>query len=60
MTFKQWLQERWFQHVDELQSWGEPVPSDYRLGDYFNKYRWWLRREYRFSLGIETKNKDEQ
>lgn len=47
MTFRQWLQERWYNHLDELRDWGEPVPADYKLSQYFAKYRWWLKREYK-------------
>ena len=48
MTFRQWLHEQWLQHTDELRDWGQPVPVDYTVKQYLAKYRWWLRREYRF------------
>lgn len=46
MSFRIWLQERWFQHKEEMENWAQPV--NYDLRQYFNKYRWWLKREYRY------------
>lgn len=44
-SFRMWLQERWFQHKDELSNFGQTC--DYDLKHYFNKYKYWLKREYR-------------
>lgn len=52
MTFKHWLNEMWFEHLSELESLG--MKCDYDIKHYFNKYKWWLRREYRHQQG-ETK-----
>lgn len=46
--FRVWLQHKWFEHTDELDSIGQTV--DYSSGDYFRKYKHWLRREYRYQL----------
>lgn len=46
MTFRLWLQNKWFEHLDELDSLGLPQP-DYDVKYYFNKYKYWLKREYR-------------
>lgn len=46
MSFRIWLQERWFQHKEEMEHWAQPVNYDLRY--YFNRYRWWLKREYRY------------
>ena len=48
MTFRLWLQERWYQHLQELEEWGQTAPAGYTVKQYLAKYRWWLRREYRF------------
>lgn len=48
MTFRLWLQEQWYQHLQELEAWGQPAPAGYTVKQYLGKYRWWLRREYRF------------
>ena len=45
MSFRQWLQEKWFEHVEELLSYNQRVT--YTSQEYFNKYKYWLKREYR-------------
>jgi len=45
-NFKLWAQEMWYTHCDELVSWGQPVP--YTAKEYFGKYKYWLKREYRY------------
>lgn len=47
MTFRLWLQEKWFEHLDELMLMGQPMPT-YDIREYFNKYKYWLKREYKF------------
>lgn len=46
MTFACWLQEQWYCHVAEIESWTGRPPA-YTPGDYFGKYKWWLGREWR-------------
>lgn len=58
ITFRHWLQEKWYEHLDEVEAWGGVVP-DYKLQDYFEKYRWWLRREYKHQTKIQGTS-DEQ
>jgi hypothetical protein len=48
-SFKVWLQEMWYQHLDELDGYGMPRP-DYTSAAYFQRFRWWLRAEYRRQL----------
>ena len=45
MTFRFWCQEKWFEHKDELESFKQPVL--YGPKEYFAKYKWWLKREYK-------------
>jgi hypothetical protein len=46
MTFRQWCYEMWQNHCDEVESWtGSRVK--YLSAEYFNLYKWWLRREFR-------------
>lgn len=45
-AFRHWLQEKWFEHKDELESYGQPL--SYNLHEYFAKYKYWLKREFRF------------
>ena len=47
MTFRLWLQEKWYEHLDEYMSMGKPIP-EYNMKEYFNRYKYWLKREYRF------------
>ena len=46
MNFRFWLREKWYEHLEELDSLG--LTCDYDIKQYFNKYRWWLKREYRY------------
>ena len=46
MTFRAWLREMWYNHLDELESLGM-LPPGYELKEYFAKYKYWLKREYR-------------
>lgn len=45
-TFRMWLQEKWFEHKDEQLLLGQKQP-DYDLAEYFKRYKYWLKREYR-------------
>lgn len=43
-SFRRWLAEIWRENCEEYRSYGqEPLP----LEVYWNRYRWWLRAEYR-------------
>ena len=46
MIFRNWLQQMWYQHLDELLEMGQPLPK-YTLKEYFSRYKYWLKREYR-------------
>lgn len=52
MTFSNWCREMWYEHIDEMISLTGKAPV-YTAKEYFNKYRWWLRREYRFQHSDE-------
>lgn len=43
--FRYWLQQKWFEHCDELESYRQAVP--YTSREYFGRYKYWLKREYR-------------
>jgi hypothetical protein len=45
MNFRIWLTERWLEHAEEILAW-TGTPPKYTAKDYFQKYKWWLRREY--------------
>jgi hypothetical protein len=50
-TFRLWLQEKWFEHRDELDSLHLGVP-DYTIQEYFNRHKYWLKREYRYQRSM--------
>lgn len=46
MGFRMWCQNKWYEHCDEVEQWtGQRVK--YLSQEYFNKYKWWLKREFR-------------
>jgi hypothetical protein len=49
MTFRHWLHEKWLEHQDELESYGQTLSYD--LKEYFARYKYWLKREYRYQQG---------
>lgn len=52
MTFQHWLQEMWYTHIDEMVSVTGKSPV-YTAKEYFQQYKWWLRREYRYQQGVK-------
>jgi len=46
MNFRTWCRDIWFEHIDEMISYTGKEPV-YTGREYFRKYRWWLRREYK-------------
>lgn len=45
-NFRHWVQEIWMQHKDEYVDLKLPIPED-SVDEYFQKYKYWLKREYR-------------
>lgn len=43
--FRIWITQMWYEHCTELESYGQPVA--YTSTDYFRKYKYWLKREFR-------------
>ena len=46
MNFRTWCIEKWYEHCDEVEGWTGSRPT-YLSAEYFNRYKWWLRREFR-------------
>ena len=46
-SFRHWVQEMWYDHVDELNAYYNQTPH-YSSKDYFNKYKFWLKREFQY------------
>jgi hypothetical protein len=53
MTFRYWLQEMWMKHKDEYLNMRQVVPET-DLAQYFQKYKYWLKREYRHQQGKQN------
>jgi hypothetical protein len=51
MSFRNWLQNIYIDNCEEHDAWGEPRIS---IKQYFSRYKWWLRREYRFQMQNEN------
>ena len=49
MNFRQWVQEKWYEHLAELEAYG--LRPQITPVQYFNTYKHWLRREYRYQQG---------
>lgn len=47
MTFRQWVYELWLQNCDEHLEYRE-LPFTQQA--YWNQYKYWLRREYRYQM----------
>lgn len=44
-NFRLWVQRLWYENCDEHQMYHEPK---YSIQEYFQKFKYWLKREYRF------------
>ena len=55
MKFRHWLGEMWMQHKDEMALHKQTL--DYDLPTYFNRYKYWLKREYRHHCKNVTQEK---
>lgn len=49
-SFRVWLQEMWMRHKDEYSEIGQLVPEKDQ-STYFQKYKYWLKREYKHQTG---------
>lgn len=49
-SFRLWLQNIWQDNKEEHAIYGEPTLS---ISDYFNKYKYWLKREFRHQQRIK-------
>ena len=51
--FSAWLENLWRENCSEHDDYNEPR---YSLQEYFAKYKWWLRREYRYQQTLKESN----
>lgn len=43
--FRTWVNNVWIENCEECQEWKETPPT---LKTYWNKYKWWLKREFKY------------
>ena len=43
-TFRMWVQEIWYKNTEEHLTFGE---DPYTIKQYWDTYKWWLKREYK-------------
>lgn len=43
-AFRHWVQNIWFDYCEECRDWKEN-PESLKL--YWDKYKWWLKREFK-------------
>jgi hypothetical protein len=49
--FRHWVHNLWIENCEERLQYHSGTPLDKQ--EYFNHYKWWLRREYRYQQRIE-------
>lgn len=47
--FRSWLGKMWYDHKLEVETYTGKFPA-YPKEEYFRKYRWWLKREYKHRI----------
>lgn len=45
-SFRSWVERMWYDHKIEVETYSKKFP-EYSKDEYFKKYRWWLKKEYR-------------
>ena len=45
--FRHWVRNVWLENTEEHLQFNE-LP--YTMQEYWNKYKWWLKREYQYQL----------
>ena len=55
MDFRFWLRQMWYEYVKEHEDYGQrPL---LKADEYFQRYKYWLKREYRHQHGKAKKTK---
>lgn len=49
-SFRNWVRIMWYDHLEELDVYEHKLPN-YDIKEYFNKYKYWLKREYKHQKG---------
>jgi hypothetical protein len=49
ITFRHWVQLKWYEHKDELFAWEKREPDE-TSKQYFIRYRWMLKALYKHEM----------
>jgi hypothetical protein len=49
-SFRHWCTEKWYEYKDEVLSYGQKLELT-NSEEYFRKYKFWLKREYKHQEG---------
>ena len=52
-AFRNFCQEKWFEHKDEIYTWTKKPLTEYDSEYYFRKHKWLLKSMYKDSLSQE-------
>ena len=47
--FRMWVHQLWVDNVEEHLTYGE---KPYNIKEYWDTYKWWLKREYKYQRRI--------
>lgn len=50
-SFRHWVHEIWLENCEENLTFYQ---APYTMKQYWEKYKWWLRREYRHQMGRQN------
>jgi hypothetical protein len=56
-SFRGWVHNLWVENCEEHLQDRRPKDSE---REYFNKYRWWLKREFKHQMMKERKKNEQQ
>ena len=48
-NFRQWVHNLWIENCKEREAWGD-TDGCANSKEYFHKYKWWLKREYKHQM----------
>lgn len=54
-SFRHWVHNLWIDNCEEHRQYGE---NPYLEKEYFQRYKYWLKREYRHQIKNEQKTKN--
>jgi hypothetical protein len=49
--FRKWVEDIWHENQEERLLWRD---DEIDIETYFQKYRWWLKREYRYRQSVQN------